>query len=41
MTNVQQHGMLDDLVNITGPTTEDAILRTLQARFYKQQYYVR
>jgi len=40
MSNAKRCTMLDDLVNLSGPTTEDALLRTLQARFYKEQYYV-
>ncbi|KAK2140441.1 hypothetical protein LSH36_1352g00024 [Paralvinella palmiformis] len=39
MSNAKRCTMLDDLVNLSGPTTEDALLRTLQARFYKEQYY--
>ena len=31
---------MEDLIHITGPLTEDAILRVLQARFYKAMHYV-
>ena len=31
---------IDDLIHLAGPLTEDAILRTLQARFMERHYFV-
>lgn len=31
---------IDDLIRLQGPLTEDAVLKTLQARFYNQKYQV-
>lgn len=31
---------VEDLIHISGPLTEDAIIKVLQARFYKGLYYV-
>lgn len=31
---------LDDLIRLEPPLTEEAIMRTLQARFYNQKYFV-
>ena len=32
---------IEDLINLQGPLTEDAVLKTLQARFYNQKYQVK
>ena len=31
---------LDDLIHLAGPLTEDAVLKTLQARFYADEFFV-
>jgi hypothetical protein len=31
---------MEDLIRLQGPLTEDAVLKTLQARFYNQKYQV-
>ena len=31
---------VNDLIHLPGPLTEDALLRSLQSRFYAKQYYV-
>jgi dachs protein len=31
---------LEDLIHLTGPLTEDAVLRALQARFAATNYFV-
>ena len=31
---------VSDLTRLPGPLTEDAVVKTLQARFYNQQYQV-
>ena len=31
---------VDDLIHLGGPLTEDAVLKTLHARFMTQQFYV-
>lgn len=31
---------VDDLIHLAGPLTEDAVLKTLQARYYAQEYFV-
>ena len=31
---------INDLIHLQGPLTEDAVLKTLQARFYNQKYQV-
>lgn len=33
-------GDLEDLIHLTGPLTEDAVLRALQARFAATHYFV-
>lgn len=37
--NVQSKEM-DDLIHLQGPLTEDAVMRTLQARFNDGKYFV-
>lgn len=37
--NVQSKDM-DDLIHLQGPLTEDAVMRTLQARFNDEKYFV-
>lgn len=32
---------VDDLIHLAGPLTEDAVLKTLQARFYADEFFVR
>ena len=32
---------ISDLIRLQGPLTEDAVVKTLQARFYNQKYQVR
>ncbi|XP_050680896.1 unconventional myosin-Va [Leptidea sinapis] len=32
-------GDVDDLIHLRGPLTEDALVRTLQARFYQNKFY--
>ena len=39
-SNTAQYAAMEDLIQISGPLTEDAIIRVLQARFYRRQYYV-
>ena len=34
------HQSIEDLINIEGLLTEDAVVKILQARFYSGQYYV-
>lgn len=31
---------VDDLIHLAGPLTEDAVLKTLQARFYSDEFFV-
>lgn len=31
---------VDDLIHLAGPLTEDAVLKTLQARFYADEFFV-
>lgn len=31
---------MDDLIFLSGPITEDAIMKTLQARFNEKKYFV-
>lgn len=31
---------LDDLIHLSGPLTEDAVMRTLQARYHENSYFV-
>jgi hypothetical protein len=31
---------IDDLIRLQGPLTEDAVLKTLQARFYNKKFQV-
>ena len=32
---------ISDLIRLQGPLTEDAVVKTLQARFYNEKYQVR
>ena len=32
---------VDDLIRLEGPLTEDAVLKTLQSRFYNRKYQVK
>lgn len=32
---------MDDLIHLLGPLTEDAVMKTLQARFIEKKYFVR
>lgn len=31
---------MDDLIHLLGPLTEDAVMKTLQARFIEKKYFV-
>lgn len=31
---------IEDLIHISGPLTEDAVMKTLQSRFNEKKYYV-
>ena len=31
---------VDDLIHLAGPLTEDAVLKTLQARYYQDEFFV-
>jgi hypothetical protein len=33
-------GDMDDLIHLLGPLTEDAVMKTLQARFNEKKYFV-
>ena len=39
-SNLSMYAQLQDLTHLSGPLTEDAILKTLQARFYGGHMYV-
>ena len=39
-SNLTMYTELEDMIHLPGPLTEDSVLKTLQARFYKGQYYV-
>lgn len=42
--NINNSGLtssdMDDLIHLLGPLTEDAVMKTLQARFNEKKYFV-
>lgn len=47
MGNFERHAVqtrssanVDDLIHLPGPLTEDAVLKTLQARYYAEEFFV-
>ena len=39
-SNSAMYTQIEDLIHLAGPLTEDAIIKTLQARFYSGHYHV-
>jgi len=40
LRQVRSFPNVDDLIHLAGPLTEDAVLKTLQARFYAEEFFV-
>ena len=39
-SNLRMYTQVDDLIHLEEPLTEEAVIKTLQARFYTGHYYV-